>query len=551
MSEHADVIVVGAGLAGLVATYELTRAGRKVLVVEQENAANLGAQAFWSLGGLFLVNSPEQRRLGIKDSLDLAMQDWMGTAAFDRDREDHWPRQWAKAYVEFAAGDKRQYLHDLGLRLMPNVGWAERGRGMALGHGNSVPRFHLTWGTGPGVVDVFLTKVIAAQKRGLVTFKHRHQVDQLVVTDGAVTGVRGTVLEPSNNLRGVESSRTPVGEFEFAAQAVVVTSGGIGGNYELVKKNWPERLGKAPKHMLTGVPAHVDGRMLEITESAGGNIVNRDRMWHYTEGIQNWNPIWPNHGIRIIPGPSSMWFDATGKRLPVPNFPGFDTMGTFKYILDSGHEYTWFILDQKIIEKEFALSGSEQNPDFTNRDFKLLLERIKKGAPGPVEAFKQKGADFVVRNNLRDLVDGMNALTDTPLLDFEDIEREMIARDREVDNKYSKDFQVTAIHGARNLLADKIVRVVAPHKILDPRNGPLIAVRLHLLTRKTLGGLETNLDSQVIKADGSVFDGLYAAGEVAGFGGGGVHGYSALEGTFLGGCIFSGRAAGRALARDL
>lgn len=226
-------------------------------------------------------------------------------------------------------------------------------------------------------------------------------------------------------------------------------------------------------------------------------------------------------------------------------------MGTFKYILDSGHEYTWFILDQKIIEKEFALSGSEQNPDFTNRDFKLLLERIKKGAPGPVEAFKQKGADFVVRNNLRDLVDGMNALTDEPLLDYEDIEREMIARDREVDNKYSKDFQVTAIHGARNLLADKIVRVVAPHKILDPKNGPLIAVRLHLLTRKTLGGLETNLDSQVIKADGSVFDGLYAAGEVAGFGGGGVHGYSALEGTFLGGCILSGRAAGRALARDL
>ncbi len=551
MSEQADVIVVGAGLAGLVATYELTRAGRKVLVVEQENAANLGAQAFWSLGGLFLVNSPEQRRLGIKDSLELAMQDWMGTAGFDRDREDHWPRQWAKAYVEFAAGDKRPYLHDLGLRLVPNVRWAERGRGMALGHGNSVPRFHLTWGTGPGVVDVFLTKVIAAQKRGLVTFKHRHQVDQLVVTDGTVTGVRGTVLEPSSDLRGVKSSRTPIGEFEFAAQAVVVTSGGIGGNYELVKKNWPERLGKAPKHMLTGVPAHVDGRMLEITESAGGNIVNRDRMWHYTEGIQNWNPIWPNHGIRIIPGPSSMWFDATGKRLPVPNFPGFDTMGTFKYILDSGHEYTWFILDQKIIEKEFALSGSEQNPDFTNRDFKLLLERIKKGAPGPVEAFKQKGADFVVRNNLRDLVDGMNALTDEPLLDYEDIEREMIARDREVDNKYSKDFQVTAIHGARNLLADKIVRVVAPHKILDPKNGPLIAVRLHLLTRKTLGGLETNLDSQVIKADGSVFDGLYAAGEVAGFGGGGVHGYSALEGTFLGGCIFSGRAAGRALARDL
>jgi len=291
--------------------------------------------------------------------------------------------------------------------------------------------------------------------------------------------------------------------------------------------------------------------MLEITENAGGNIVNRDRMWHYTEGIQNWDPIWPNHGIRIIPGPSSMWFDGNGKRLPSPNFPGFDTMGTLDHIMNSGHHHTWFVLDQKIIEKEFALSGSEQNPDITGRDFKLLAERLKKGAPGPVEAFKQRGADFVVRDNLRDLVDGMNALTPEAPLKYEDLEREIVARDREVKNSYTKDFQIMAIHNARNLLADKITRVVSPHELLDPKNGPLIAVRLHLLTRKTLGGLETNLDSQVIRPDGTPFEGLYAAGEVAGFGGGGVHGYSALEGTFLGGCIFSGRAAGRALARHL
>ena len=551
MTEQADVIVVGAGLAGLVATYEMVRAGRTVLVVDQENEANLGGQAFWSLGGLFLVDSPEQRRLGIKDSYDLAYQDWLGTAAFDREREDHWPRQWAQAYVEFAAGEKRRYLHDLGLRVMPNVGWAERGDGTALGHGNSVPRFHITWGTGPGVVEVFLRPVLEAQQRGLVTFRHRHQVDDIVVTDGAATGVRGTVLEPSAEPRGVKSSRTAVGEFEFSAQAVVVTSGGIGGNAELVRENWPARLGNPPQHMLTGVPAHVDGRMLGITEDAGGNIVNRDRMWHYTEGIANWDPIWPNHAIRIIPGPSSLWFDATGKRLPAPLFPGFDTMGTLAHIMKTGHEHTWFVLDQKIIEKEFALSGSEQNPDITGRDVKLLANRIKKGAPGPVEAFTQRGADFVVRDNLRDLVEGMNALTDEPLLSYEDIERQIIGRDREVKNKYTKDFQIMAIRNARGVLTEKLTRVVAPHEILDPKNGPLIAVKLHLLTRKTLGGLETNLDSQVIRADGTPFPGLYAAGEVAGFGGGGVHGYSALEGTFLGGCIFSGRAAGRALARRL
>lgn len=552
MATEADVIVVGAGLAGLVATHELVKAGRKVLVVDQENVENLGGQAFWALGGLFLVDSPEQRRMGIKDSRELALQDWLGSAGFDRDREDRWPRQWAEAYVDFAAGEKRAYLHDLGLRVMPNVGWAERGGGLATGHGNSVPRFHITWGTGPEVVRVFREPVLDAAARGQVTFRYRHQVDDLIVENGAAVGVRGTVLEPSTEPRGVKSSRTPVGEFELRAQAVVVTSGGIGGNPDLVKKNWPvDRLGRVPEHMITGVPAHVDGRMLEITENAGGNIVNRDRMWHYTEGIVNWDPIWPDHAIRIIPGPSSLWLDATGKRLPVPLFPGFDTLATLKHILGTGHDHTWFVLTQSIIEKEFALSGSEQNPDLTGKDMKLLLGRVKKGAPGPVEAFKQHGVDFVVRDNLRDLVDGMNALTPDAKLDHAQVEREVVARDREMENTFSKDMQVMAIRNARTYLPDKAIRVAKPHRLLDPAHGPLIAVRLNLLTRKTLGGLETNLDSQVIRPDGSVFDGLYAAGEVAGFGGGGVHGYSALEGTFLGGCIFSGRAAGRALGRSL
>ncbi|CAM2962084.1 FAD-binding dehydrogenase [Prescottella defluvii] len=552
MATEADVIVVGAGLAGLVATHELVKAGRRVLVVDQENVENLGGQAFWSLGGLFFVDSPEQRRMGIKDSRELALQDWMGSAGFDRDREDHWPRQWAEAYVDFAAGEKRSYLNDLGLRLMPNVGWAERGAGLAHGHGNSVPRFHITWGTGPEVVRVFREPVLDAAARGQVTFRYRHQVDELIVESGAVVGVRGTVLEPSSEPRGVKSSRTPAAEFELRAQAVVVTSGGIGGNFDLVKKNWPvDRMGRAPERMITGVPAHVDGRMLGITEDAGGNIVNRDRMWHYTEGIVNWDPIWPNHAIRIIPGPSSLWLDANGKRLPVPLFPGFDTLATLKHILSTGQDHSWYILTQSIIEKEFALSGSEQNPDMTGKDLKLLLGRVKKGAPGPVEAFKQHGEDFVVRDNLRDLVDGMNAINPGPPLDYAQVEREVTARDREVDNTYSKDMQMMAINNARSYLPDKVIRVAKPHRLQDPAHGPLIAVRLNLLTRKTLGGLETNLDSQVIRPDGSVFDGLYAAGEVAGFGGGGVHGYNALEGTFLGGCIFSGRAAGRALGRSL
>ncbi|MFD4179862.1 FAD-binding dehydrogenase [Rhodococcus sp. NPDC058514] len=550
---NADVIVVGAGLAGLVATHELVKAGRRVLVLDQENRNNLGGQAFWSLGGLFFVDSPEQRRLGIKDSHELALADWMGSAGFDREREDHWPRQWARAYVDFAATEKREYLRELGLKVVPTVGWAERGGGSAAGHGNSVPRFHLTWGTGPEVVRIFAEPVLEGEKQGLVSFEFRHQVDDLIVEDGAVVGVRGTVLEPTDLERGKASSRTAVGEFEFRAKAVIVTSGGIGGNHELVRKNWPtDRVGPAPETMISGVPAHVDGRMLAITENAGGNIVNRDRMWHYTEGIVNWDPIWPNHAIRIIPGPSSLWLDATGHRLPAPNFPGFDTNQTMKAILATGQDYSWYILTQSIIEKEFALSGSEQNPDVTGKDLKLLLRsRLAKGAPGPVEAFKQRGVDFVVADNLRELVGGMNKIARGPQLEFDQVEREVLARDRQFDNKFGKDLQLMAITNARQYRSDKLTRVAKPHRLLDPEHGPLIAVRLNILTRKTLGGLETNLDSQVIRADGEAFAGLYAAGEVAGFGGGGVHGYNALEGTFLGGCIFSGRAAGRALARDL
>jgi predicted oxidoreductase len=548
-----DVIVVGAGLAGLVATHELVKAGRRVLIVDQENELNLGGQAYWSLGGLFFVDSPEQRRLGIKDSYELALQDWLGSAQFDREREDHWPRRWAEAYVRFAATEKRRYLRDLGLRSFPIVVWAERGDGRALGHGNSVPRFHMTWGTGPELVRLFAEPALAGQRRGLVEFAFRHRVDEVLVEHDAAVGVRGAVLEPTDARRGVASSREVVGAFELRARAVILATGGIGHNFDMVRRDWPvDRLGPAPGHMIAGVPAHVDGRMLQIAEVAGANLVNRDRMWHYTEGVHNWDPIWPDHAIRIIPGPSSLWLDANGDRMEAPNFPGFDTLRTLRRILSTGHDYSWFILTQSILKKEFALSGSEQNPDFTGKDLKLFLRtRLGRGVPGPIEAFMRHGADFVVRDTLPELVTGMNELARGPRLDVAHIERQVVARDREVGNRFGKDAQLMAIAHARLYRGDRLARVARPHRLLDPRHGPLIGVRLNVLTRKTLGGIETNLDSQVIRPDGSPFPGLYAAGEVAGFGGGGVHGYNALEGTFLGGCIFSGRAAGLALAASL
>jgi uncharacterized protein len=556
----ADVIVVGAGLAGLAAAAELTDAGRRVLLLDQEGEQSLGGQAFWSFGGLFFVDSPEQRRLRIKDSRELAWQDWLGTAAFDRP-EDKWPRLWAEAYVDFASGEKRAWLREMGHRVFPVVGWAERGGYTATGHGNSVPRFHITWGTGPGIVEPFERRVRAAAERGLLEFRFRHQVDALTTTGApgglqSVDGVRGTVLEPTSVARGESSSRTAVGDFELRAQAVIVTAGGIGGNHELVRKAWPTRLGEPPAHMVSGVPAHVDGRMIQITQDAGGRVINPDRMWHYVEGIHNWSPIWPMHGIRILPGPSSLWLDATGKRLPVPLFPGFDTLGTLDHLRKTGHDHSWFLLTKKIIEKEFALSGSEQNPDLTGKSWRGVLNRAREGVPGPVQAFLDNGADFVrasssARNpteSLRELVDKMNAVTDEPLLDFDVVEQEVRARDAEIDNTFTKDLQITALRGARSYLGDKLIRVARPHRLLDPKAGPLIAVRLVVLTRKTLGGLETDLDGRVLGDSGEPVSGLYAAGEIAGFGGGGMHGYRSLEGTFLGGCLFSGRTAGRAAA---
>jgi predicted oxidoreductase len=548
MANDADVIIVGGGLAGLVAACELAEARRKVILVDQEPDQSLGGQAFWSFGGLFFVDSPEQRRMRIRDSYDLAMSDWAGSAGFDR-AEDFWPRKWAEAYVGFAAGEKRAWLYERGLRFFPVVGWAERGGGNATGHGNSVPRFHVTWGTGTGVVEPFVDRVREAAKQGFITLKSRHRVNAITRTGATVDGVSGDILAPSDIERGFKSSRDVVGSFAFKAQAVIVASGGIGANHDLVRANWPERLGHAPKRMITGVPDHVDGRMLAITEAAGGTIINRDRMWHYVEGIKNWNPIWTNHAIRILPGPSSLWLDARGRRLPQPLYPGFDTLSTLKYIMETGYDYSWFVLTKKIIEKEFGLSGCEQNPDLTSKSWSQVIGRARQGIPGPVKAFMDKGEDFIVERELPALVARMNALVGDSLLTVEGVEREIRARDLQLDNPFCKDAQIAAMHVARRYIGDKITRVAKPHKLLDPAAGPLIAVRLNILTRKTLGGLQTDLDSAVLGADGAPVPGLYAVGEAAGFGGGGVHGYNALEGTFLGGCIFSGRAAGRAAAK--
>lgn len=544
----ADVLIIGWGLAGLVAASEAIAARKRVVIVDQEPRTNLGGQAWWSFGGLFFIDSPEQRRLGIRDSIELARQDWFGNAGFDRE-EDLWPQRWAEAYLQFAHEEKRAWLREKGVGFFPIVGWAERGGYTATGPGNSVPRFHITWGTGPGLVAPFQAAVEEGERDGLVTILPRHRVTALTLTDGAVTGAEGDILAPSGAARGVATSREVVGSFSVSAGATIVSSGGIGGNHDLVRRWWPERLGSAPATMVTGVPAYVDGSMQTVSQAAGARLINGDRMWHYVEGIQNWDPVWPNHGIRILPGPSSVWLDATGTRLPVPLFPGFDTLGTLAHLRSTGYDHSWFVLSQRIIEKEFTLSGSEQNPDLTGKDVRLLAKsRLGKGAAGPVQAFMERGADFVVRDTLDELIAGMQALPGGDVLDADRVRFEVEARDREVDNEFTKDAQIAMLRSARAFRGDRLIRTATPHRILDPQAGPLIAVKLHVLTRKSLGGIETDLSGRALNASGAPVPGLYAAGEASGFGGGGVHGYRALEGTFVGGCLFSGRIAGRAAA---
>lgn len=546
MHLRSDVVVVGAGLAGLVATAELTSAGHRVVLLEQEHRSSLGGQAWWSFGGLFMVGSPEQRRLGIHDSVDLALADWLGSAQFATDGSDDLSRAWAEGFVDFAAGEMRSWLHARGVRWFPAVQWAERGGYLADDHGNSVPRFHVTWGTGPGLLAPFVRALLDAHRAGLVDVRFRHRVRALEVQDGRVIGVRGDRLaSDASPERGAPSSRDVVGEFSIGADAVVVTSGGIGADHELIRASWPAAHGTLPARMLTGVPDHVDGSMIAAVREAGGAVVHADRMWHYPEGVANHSPVWSRHGIRILAGPSSLWLDADGHRLPAPLFPGFDTLGALRHLTERGDDHSWFVLNRAILGTEFALSGSEQNPDLTGKDVRAVLQRALPGAVGPVERFAELSPEFVWARTPEELAAGMNALTGTDRVDARSLAATIAARDLQVRTGLGKDLQVMAAASARRYVVDRLIRVARPAPLLEPDDGPLLAVRLSVLTRKTLGGLATDLSGRVLRTDGSPVTGLWAAGEAAGFGGGGIHGYRALEGTFLGGCLFSGRTVGR------
>ncbi len=533
-----DVVVVGAGLAGLVTATELADAGRSVVIVDQAPEAELGGQAHWSFGGLCLVDTPEQRRLRIRDSFTQAFDDWRAGAEWTDSPADQGGRRWAEGYLHFAAGELRPWLHAMGVRFVPVVQWPERGGYLAGGPGASVPRFHIAWGTGPGLLEPFVARAREHQRAGRIALRFGHRVGEVTTGAGAVEGIAGTTTE---------------GEpFEVEAGAVVMATGGIGGNHDLVRRYWPrERLGDPPADLLQGVPDSVDGSGLVVADQAGAELVNMDRMWNYPEAVPHHTPIWNAHAARLICGPSSLWTDATGRRFEAPHFPLHDTLATFERIARSGHEHSWFIANRRIVADEWSLSGSANNPDLTGRSPRQLLQRVLPGVPDVVQRFIDEVPDFVTAAKVPELVAKMNAVTGRGLVDRGIVERQLRDLDRTLATGYHADAQLAAMHSFAQYGGNRRTRFAGFARYLDPSNGPLVAVRMRILTRKTLGGVRTDLGARVLRPDGTPIDGLYAVGEIAGFGGGAVHGRRSMEGTFLGACLYSGRqAAADLLARS-
>jgi uncharacterized protein len=529
---RGKVVVVGAGIAGLVATLELLEHGRDVILLDRCQPDEVGGLAREAFGGMFMVDTPEQRRGGVKDSVELALDDWLRVADFDP--EDEWPRRWAEQYVARARDDVGKWLKQNGVRFFPVVNWAERG---VYGDGNSVPRFHLTWGCGKGLVDGVWGSIQAHPRRGALDVRTRARVDRLIEEDGRIAGC---VVAPED---GGE-------EYEVRGDAVVIAAGGVGGNLDIVRREWPEEMGEAPEHILMGSHYYADGAMHEEVERIGGNVTHLNRMWNYADAVRHPEPRRPLHGLKLIPPRSGLLLDPTGRRYgPVPVMPTFDAYYALERMCESDPKYSWLVCNFKIARRELDVSGSQHNPAIREKRLVRFVLSILLGKPGLVQHFIDKCPDFVTAGSLSELAGRMAEVTGDGVLDAELMETEvrryddMLARGKSLWN----DDQVRRIAQLRNWRGDRL-RTAKFQRIADPGAGPLLAIRLQPMARKSLGGIQTDLDARVLRPDGDPIPGLYAAGEAAGFGGGGLHGKRSLEGTFLGGCVFSGRIAAQAIA---
>jgi uncharacterized protein len=526
--DRSDVLIIGGGIAGITTALDLLDGGKSVLLIDRDEETVFGGLARESFGGMFFVDSPEQRRQGIRDSAELAYSDWCSFAEFDA--EDELPRAWAKAYVSRATADVHRFVRSYGVSFLPVVNWVERGE---FRPGNSVPRFHISWGTGKGIAEALIAALRAHRNVGRLTLRFNQRVEQLTMRGGKVCGAAGVD----------EKSGAP---FEVAAEQVVIAAGGInGGDLSRVRQNWHRDWGTPPAELLSGSHRFADGKLHDAALAAGGVLTHLDRMWNYAAGVHHPHPRKPMHGLSLVPPRSALWLNWRGERIgPQPLVSGFDTRRLVTDICAQERQYSWQLMNMKIALKELAVSGAEHNPSIRDKDKLGFLRDIILGNHWLVNEMTTNCKDFVTARSLPELVDKMNALQGDSAVELKLVEDAVnrydatIARGKNLMN----DEQLRRIAYLRQYRGDRI-RLSKFQPINDAKALPLIAVREFIISRKSLGGIKTDLESRVLNAAEEPITGLYAVGEAAGFGGGGMHGLRALEGTFLGGCILSGRIA--------
>ncbi len=534
MSEYqSEVIIVGGGIAGITTAIELLNFNKKVLIIDRDSEANLGGLAKESFGGMFFVDTPQQRKSGIKDSPELAFKDWCSVANFGVD--DELPKLWAKNYVYHSTSKVYNWLKEQGIIFFPVVHWVERG---LFKPGNSVPRFHIVWGTGAELTKVLNAKLLThPNANSNLIIKYEYKVEELLTNEEQIIGVTGideAINEP----------------FSAYSNTIVIAAGGVGGNIKKVRDNWYKPWGDPPETILNGAHKYALGDLHNAVEKVNGNLTHLDKNWPYAAGVHHPRPTKEGHGLSLVPPKSALWMDYTGKRFgPIPLITAFDTRWTVEEICKQKKKYSWQILNMKIANKELAISGAESNKAIRDKDWMAFIKIILFGNKALVKDMVDNCIDFVTADTLDELAIKMNNLVGNNDVKLEHLKEGVEAYDAQIDRgpKLYNDDQLRRIAQTRQYKGDK-VRTCKFQKIVDSKAGKLLAIREHILSRKTLGGIQTNIKCEIMGTDGVPLKGLYGVGEVAGFGGGGMHGLGTLEGTFLGGCILTGRVAAYAIA---
>lgn len=538
ISHKADCIIIGGGISGIVTALELLDSNAKIVLFDRDDPENFGGLAKESFGGLFFVDSPSQRKAGIRDSIELAKSNWYSFAEFDEN--DVLPKLWADNFIENCTAEVYQWLKQKGVGFFPVVHWVERGWHQP---GNSVPRFHMVWGTGNELIKMLSERLNQHPSRNNLSIHFNSRITGLDISNGLAKGVSG-VDESSGE------------EFAGIAPHIVISAGGIGGNIELIKKTWGPTVGGAPEKMLNGSHRYALGDMHHEVLVKRGNVTNLEKMWHYAAGIHHPNPDKKDHGLSIVPPKSALWLDFKGQRIgPEPLIAGYDTSFLVQKICQLDKKFSWQVMNKKIAVKEFAISGAEHNPAIRDKKLMPFLMNLLFGNKKLVNQMISGCVDFVVADSVDELAEKMNALNGDSEVSITGLKNSIEQYDRNIDRgkKYFNDEQLRRLAHLRQYRGDR-VRTCKFQKIDDKKAYPLIAIREFILSRKSLGGIQTDLSCRVLKKDPPAIgpiEGLYAVGEAAGFGGGGIHGKRALEGTFLGTCIYSARLAAKTIKSNL